>query len=114
MKTFIQQGDIYKIGDHTIACGDALDNGFVSKVIGDKKIRCILSDPPFGVAYVEGKKDLNQKLGVDSNKVSENDLVDPFRHRLNESVCGKCNGDCQYDSDGNTLPNPNTTAEAGA
>ena len=64
----IQQGDIYKLGEHIIACGDSLDADFVRKVIGDKKIRAIISDPPYGVAYVEGKKDLNQKLGVDSNK----------------------------------------------
>lgn len=65
----IQQGDIYTLGEHIIACGDSLDASFVSKVIGDKKIRCILTDPPYGVAYVEGKKHLNQKLGVDSDKV---------------------------------------------
>lgn len=69
MKTTIQQGDIYALGEHIIACGDSLDPGFVAKAIGDKKIRAILSDPPFGVAYVEGKKDLNQKLGVANGKV---------------------------------------------
>ena len=67
MKT-IQQGDIYKLGEHIIDCGDALDPGFVSKIVGDKKIRAIICDPPYGVAYVEGKRDLS-KLGVDSDKV---------------------------------------------
>ena len=65
----INQGDIYKLGEHIIACGDALDVEFVNKVIGNIKIRAIISDPPFGVAYVEGKRDLNQKLGVNSDKV---------------------------------------------
>lgn len=65
----IQQGDIYTLGEHVIACGDALDAEFVNRVIGDKKIRAIISDPPYGVEYVEGKKHLNQRLGVDSNKV---------------------------------------------
>jgi hypothetical protein len=68
MKTIIQQGDIYKLGEHIVGCGDALDAVFVNKVIGDKKIRAIISDPPYGVAYVEGKRDFN-KLGVDTNKV---------------------------------------------
>ncbi len=68
MNTIIQQGDIYKLGEHIIGCGDSLDAGFVSKVTGDKKIRAIISDPPYGVAYVEGKRDFN-KLGVDTNKV---------------------------------------------
>ena len=75
MKMTIQQGDIYRIGEHTIACGDALNAAFVSTVVGDKKVRCILTDPPFGVAYVEGKKDLNQKLGVNSAKVIAGDQL---------------------------------------
>lgn len=74
MKPTIQQGDIYKLVDHVIACGNSLDAGFVNKVIGDKKIRAIISDPPYAVAYVEGKRDLN-KLGVDSNKVIVGDQL---------------------------------------
>jgi site-specific DNA-methyltransferase (adenine-specific) len=72
--TTIQQGDIWKIGEHVIACGDSLDPVFVSKVIGDKKIRAIISDPPYGVAYVEGKKELS-KLGVDSDKAIAGDQL---------------------------------------
>lgn len=68
MKTIIQQGDIYKLGEHTIACGDSLNPGFVNKIVSDKKIRAIISDPPYGVAYVEGKRVLS-KLGVDTDKV---------------------------------------------
>ena len=64
----IKQGDIWKVGEHIVGCGDSLDATFVSKVIGDRKIRCILCDPPFGVAYVEGKRDLS-KLGVNNDKV---------------------------------------------
>ena len=74
MKTIIQQGDIYKLGEHIVACGDSLDAGFVDKVIGDKKVRAIIADPPYGVAYVEGKRDFN-KLGVDVDKVLEIGLM---------------------------------------
>jgi len=68
MTTNIQQGDIYQLGENIIACGDSLDAEFVAKVIGDKKIRCILTDPPYAVAYVEGKRDFN-KLSVTPDKV---------------------------------------------
>jgi DNA modification methylase len=54
MKTLIQQGDIYKLGDHILGCGSSLDKEFVDKVIGENKVRCILTDPPFGVNYVGG------------------------------------------------------------
>jgi len=63
----MNRGDIFKLGEHIIACGDSLDPTFVSKVVGNKKIRAIVCDPPFGVAYVEGKRDFN-KLGVATDK----------------------------------------------
>ncbi len=59
----IKQGDIWQLGEHIIGCGSSLDTAFVSKVVGDRKIRAIVSDPPYGVAYVEGKRDFN-KLGA--------------------------------------------------
>ena len=70
----MKTGDIYKLGNHILGCGSALDVEFVTKVIGENKIRCILSDPPYGVAYVEGKKGLS-KLGVDSDKVIVGDQL---------------------------------------
>jgi len=68
----ISTGDVFKIGEHTIACGDCTDKEFVKKVIGDVKIRAILSDPPYGVAYVEGKIGVGE-LGVKSEKKIVND-----------------------------------------
>ncbi len=68
MNHVIQQGDIWNIGGHIIGCGDALDAAFVSRLVGERKIRAILCDPPYGVAYVEGKKDFNT-LGSGTNKV---------------------------------------------
>jgi len=68
----ISKGDIFQIGNHTVGCGDSLDKEFVAKVIGDKKIKVILTDPPYGVAYVENKKDF-AKLGSSENKVIAND-----------------------------------------
>ena len=56
--TKIKKGDIYKIGKHFIACGDSLNKEFVKEVIGENKIRAVLTDPPYGVAYVENKKGL--------------------------------------------------------
>lgn len=64
----ITKGDIFKIGNHIIACGDSLDRTFVGKVIGQHKIRAIITDPPYGVAYVENKKGLS-KLGVKEEKI---------------------------------------------
>ena len=64
----INKGDIFKVGDHIIGCGDSTDRDFVSKVIGKNKIRAIVTDPPYGVAYVENKKGF-AKLGVKDEKI---------------------------------------------
>lgn len=63
----IKNGEIYKVADHIIACGDCLDPEFVSKVIGDMKIKAVITDPPYGVDYVKNKKDV-ARLGVKDPK----------------------------------------------
>lgn len=73
MKTIdVQPGDIFRLGNHILGCGSSTEKEFVKKVIGDRKIRCILTDPPYGVAYVEGKKDFS-KLGAENVKEIMND-----------------------------------------
>lgn len=68
----VTKGDIFKIGNHIVACGDSTDREFVKKVIGENKIRTILCDPPYGVAYVENKKGF-AKLGVKGEKIIAGD-----------------------------------------
>lgn len=63
----VNNGDIFTVGDHIVACGDSLDRAFVGKVIGQQKIRVVVTDPPYGVAYVENKKGIS-KLGVKEEK----------------------------------------------
>jgi DNA modification methylase len=68
----INKGDIYKIGDHVVGCGDSTNKEFVKKVIGENKIKAVITDPPYGVAYVENKKGF-AKLGVKDEKKITND-----------------------------------------
>jgi len=72
----IKQGDIFKLGPHTLGCGSSMDSEFVDKVmeVHKEKVRVILTDPPYGVAYVEGKKDF-AKLGKENVKKIQNDHI---------------------------------------
>jgi len=54
----VKDKDIYQVGENIIACGDSLDKDFVKRVVSDKKIRTVVTDPPYGVAYVKNKKDI--------------------------------------------------------
>lgn len=46
-------GDVYQLGVHKIICGDSLTS--LNDLMGDKKADMIWSDPPYGVAYEQGK-----------------------------------------------------------
>lgn len=70
----INKGDIFRVGKHVIGFGDSLDKEFVAKVVGTAKIKIILCDPPYGVAYVENKKNF-ASLSSDTNKVIANDHI---------------------------------------
>ena len=49
-------GDVFRIGDHVLGCGDATDAAFVARMVGNRKIASVIADPPYGVKFVEGKE----------------------------------------------------------
>lgn len=54
-KKSIKYGDIFLIGEHILACGDARDAKLVGRVVGKQKIAGAIMDPPYGVLYTESK-----------------------------------------------------------
>jgi DNA modification methylase len=70
----IKQGDIYQVGSHVVGCGDCTDKDFVSKVIGNQKIQSIVTDPPYGVAYVENKVGVAKLAKVDAKAIKGDHL----------------------------------------
>ena len=70
----INKGNIFKVGNHVIGCGDSTERDFVKKVIGAQKIRAIITDPPYGVAYVENKMGF-AKLGIKDQRIIAGDHI---------------------------------------
>ncbi len=56
----IETNAIFSLGANRLACGDACDTQLVQKLIGDKKVSLILTDPPYGVNYVASKQELTK------------------------------------------------------
>lgn len=52
----IQYGDIFRVGEHVIGCGDSTDAEFVKRVVGTERIAAVICDPPYGVKVVESKE----------------------------------------------------------
>jgi DNA modification methylase len=42
-----QIGDLYKLGSHTLLCGDATDAASYSRLLGDSKADAVFTDPPY-------------------------------------------------------------------
>ena len=47
-------GDLLRLGDHRLVCGDARDPESYARLLGDERSEALWTDPPYGVEY-EGK-----------------------------------------------------------
>lgn len=66
----INSGDIFQLGEHKLACGDATDPTLITRLFAEQKANLVCSDPPYGVAYVESKQGFTQG---NSHKIIAND-----------------------------------------
>lgn len=75
----INTGDIFQLGDNFLLCGDATDQETVNTLLKDQSIDLVLTDPPYGVAYVEGKagfaKLSNQRKIANDQEQTEQEYV---------------------------------------
>jgi len=65
-------GAVYRLGRHRLMCGDATHVDDVMRLVGNRKVHLLLTDPPYNVAY-EGKT-------VDALKIA-NDSMDAIAFR---------------------------------
>ncbi|MFH0851432.1 MAG: site-specific DNA-methyltransferase [Candidatus Peregrinibacteria bacterium] len=59
--TPITIGDTFALGEHRLLCADSRDAAAIKPFLAGQKVSLILSDPPYGVAYVEGKEAFTKK-----------------------------------------------------
>ncbi len=73
----VNGGDIFILGDHRIACGSASDLDLIGRLVEKTSIREILTDPPYGVAYVENKAHFKEIISANlsNNTVIQGDQI---------------------------------------
>jgi len=49
-------GDLWRLGDHLILCGDCTDAGAVQRLLSGRSVDLLLTDPPYGIAYDPGER----------------------------------------------------------
>ena len=54
--TISKLGDLWILGDHRLICGDSTDVDVIDKLMNGQKADLLLTDPPYGIDVVQGKK----------------------------------------------------------
>src|SRR3989344_5355167 len=55
-KIEVKKGDIYQLGSHRLMCGDSTTASEMLKLMGSEKADFCLTDPPYILDYLRGKK----------------------------------------------------------
>ena len=72
-------GDVWKLGDHFVVCGDSTDPSCYDKILQGRKADAVWTDPPYGVAYVGKTADA---LTIQNDKLDLTDLTQLLRDSL--------------------------------
>lgn len=68
----VKPGDLWRIGDHRLLCGDSTKREDVQRVMRGERAEMVWTDPPYGVAIGDKNKLLNS---IDRNNRVEQNLV---------------------------------------
>ena len=73
----VKRGDIWKLGEHRIMCGDSTTDEDVAKLMNGEKADMVFTDPPYlmnftGGIHADGSKSFNSKHGeIKNDKLTE-------------------------------------------
>ncbi|MEK9159827.1 MAG: site-specific DNA-methyltransferase [Patescibacteria group bacterium] len=67
----VKLGDIFQLGSHLLLCGDSTRPEQVETLLNNSKVKLILTDPPYGVGYVENRIKSSKK----DHKIIANDHI---------------------------------------
>jgi|TARA_R100000081_G_scaffold66563_1_gene34357 DNA modification methylase len=73
----VKRGDVWKLGEHRIMCGDSTSSDDVAKLMNGEKADMVFTDPPYlmnftGGIHADGSKSFNSKHGqIKNDKLSE-------------------------------------------
>jgi len=81
VETRCKRGDIWKLGDHRLMCGDSTVITDVEKLMNGKKADLLFTDPPYGVSYEKKTKEVLKSKSY--TKIQNDDLtLDQFQDFL--------------------------------
>lgn len=63
-----KRGDVWRLGNHVLMCGDSTSEEDVAQLMGGEKADCLITDPPYNVAVVGGTAD---KLTIENDDMGD-------------------------------------------
>ena len=94
-----RRGDIWKLGSHYLMCGDSCDPKDVAKLMGGVKAHVVVTDPPYGVDYVEsikGREGTNDKwMNIKGDELKGKALQE-FCRKFLANIKAHTTGDSAY------------------
>ena len=66
------QGDVWKLGNHRIMCGDSTSIDAVDKLMNGQKADMVFTDPPYGITYGGGRAG---KIGSNDGTVKKHGVI---------------------------------------
>jgi site-specific DNA-methyltransferase (adenine-specific) len=86
-------GDVWKLGDHRLVCGDSTDTSVMDKLMQGEKADMVWTDPPYGVNYVGKTKN---SLTIENDNMDINQLEDFLTGAFNNIYQATKPGACWY------------------
>ena len=82
-------GDLYILGEHRLLCGDSTDPDDLKLLLSGEEISCIVTDPPYGVAYQSRGKN-RERWGTIKNDDLSADGLETFLRQVFTNIAGVC------------------------
>jgi len=68
-------GDLYRLGNHRLLCGDSTDSTNVATLVGSERMDMVFTDPPYGVSYEKKTQEIaKQSKSRHKSSISGDDL----------------------------------------
>lgn len=70
----VSKGDLFKLGDHYLLCGDATCEEDVKRLVGGDMVDMVFTDPPYNVDYEQYSKKGKKEGKIDNDKMSREEF----------------------------------------
>ncbi len=91
-----KQGNIYRLGDHILGCGNSTDSSFIDALVGNSKVDMVYLDPPYNIS-LDYNKGIGGKGSYGGTYTKDNKSRKEYSSFLKDSLSNTINhvsGDC--------------------